>query len=148
MELEQIYLAVADRLAEIEDLKWIDMDFGQLDDFNVRPSVAFPCALISIDITNAIELGQKKQKCQIVINVKLGFSYTGETSQRTAAYHRQKALAYYHTVREVYTKLQGQRIESTTPLRRTQQIETARPDRIKITEMPFSTEFLDVSAAE
>ncbi|MCH7400113.1 hypothetical protein MM236_19110 [Belliella sp. DSM 107340] len=147
MDIDGIYLKVCDLIAEVPEVKWIDMDFGQLDDFNTRPMVAFPCALIGIDIINAIELGQKKQKCQVLVNVKLAFDYKGESAHLAPENVKDRSLAYYAVVKNVYKKLQGQRV-GTTPLKRQRQIETARPDRIKICELPFSTEFLDVSAAE
>lgn len=146
MEIEDLYTAVADLIAEVPQIKWVDMDFGQVDNFDIRPAVAFPCALIGIDFPQITDLGQKKQKPQVVINIKMGFNYSGETAHATPEQVRERALAYYGIVKAVYKKLQGERIGTST-LKRRQQLETARPDRIKIIEMPFATEFVDESAA-
>lgn len=144
MDIDQIFLEVTDLLSEIPALKWIDMDFGQLDS-EQRPAVAFPCALVSIDLPDTNDLGNKVQKPKVLINIKLAFDYTGETNVKTAPNYRARALSYYGIVKSVYVKLQGQRV-GTAPLKRKSQMEYARPDRIKILDMPFETVFLDESA--
>jgi len=144
MDIDQIFLEVADLINGVPGIKWIDMDFGQLDS-DQRPAVAFPCALISIDLPDTNDLGNRVQKPKVIINVKLAFDYMGETSVKTAPNYRTRALRYYGIVKSVYIALQGQRI-GTTPLKRKSQMEYARPDRIKILDMPFETNFLDDSA--
>lgn len=144
MEQDELFLAITDLISEVPSVSWIDMDFGQMDSEG-RPPVNFPCALVSIDFPQIAEIGQGVQKPSVMINVKLCFNYTGETSQRAASPVRERALAYYATVKDVYKKLQGQRI-GTGPLRRVSQLESARPDRIKIVDMSFTTAFLDQSA--
>lgn len=145
MDIDQIFLEVTELLSTVPTLKWIDMDFGQLDS-EQRPPVAFPCALVSIDLPDINDLGNKVQKAKARINIKMAFDYAGETSIKTAPDYRTRALAYYGTVKDVYKKLHGARLESTAPLKRITQMEYARPDRIKIVEMPFDTVFVDESA--
>lgn len=147
MELQDIYLGVMDLLSQVPELKWIDQDYGQLDDPDVRPAVAFPCALIGTDLVRCQDIGMKKQKCPVQVNIKIGFNYAGESSAVTPLAVRDKALEYYRVLKSVYLKLQGARIGELTPLKRASQVEASRPDRIKIVEMPFNTEFIDVTAA-
>lgn len=146
MNIEDFYLGVSDLIAEVPEIKWIDMDFGQLDSTDSRPAVAFPCALISIDFPDIADLGNKKQKPQVLINVRLGFNYAGETSHSTPEQAKSRALAYYAIVKAVYAKLQGQRLGG-SQLRRIRQVEAATPQRVKVVDMPFRTEFIDESAA-
>jgi len=60
--------------------------------------------------------------------------------------YREMALAYYGTVKEVYRKFQGLRLCTCGPMKRINQMEYERPDRIKIVDMPFDLVFVDDSA--
>ncbi|MDO9554541.1 hypothetical protein [Rhodonellum sp.] len=144
MEIDELFLGITDMIGEVTDIKWIDMDFGQMDS-DQRPPVGYPCALISIDFPQISDLGNNVQKPKVLINVKLCFDYQGETSVKAPPNTRIRALSYYPIVKSVYKKLQGQRI-GTSPMKRTSQIESARPDRIKILQMTFETVFVDDSA--
>lgn len=145
MEIEDIYGGIYDLLAAIPEIKWVDQDFGQME--MERPPVAYPCVLIGIDLPGTENIGQNKQNCQVTINLRICFSYSGETSMKSPAEVRERGLAHYRTVREIYRKVQGQRI-GLRPLARTGQMESVRPDRVKVLDMPFSTMFVDTSAAK
>lgn len=146
MNIEDLFIDVCDLINEVPEIKWVDLDFGQMDS-ETRPAVLFPCALVSIDLPNTNDVGNKVQKPQVIINVKLCFNYNGETSTGTPPVSRARALEYYGLVKSVYKKLQGARI-GTGALKRRAQVESARPDKIKIVDMPFETFFLDNSANE
>lgn len=144
MEIDELFIQVTDLLTEVPELKWIDMDFGQMES-DQRPPVTYPCALVAIDLPEIREIGQGVQKPRVLINVKLCFNYEGETSTRTAPAVKSRALAYYGAVKEVYKKLQGKRLGTGT-LKRRSQIETAHPLRIKMVDLVFETEYVDQSA--
>lgn len=146
MEQDELFLAITDLIGEVPSVAWIDMDFGQMDSEG-RPAVGFPCALVSIDYPQITEIGQGVQKPNVLINVKLCFSYTGATNLKASSPVRERALAYYAIVKDVYKKLQGKRV-GTGPLRRISQLESARPDQIKIVDISFATSFLDQSARQ
>lgn len=143
MDIEDIYSGIYDLLATIPEIKWVDQDFGQME--MERPPVVYPCVLIGIDLPRTENLGQNKQNCNVIINLRICFSYTGEVSFKAPEEARERGLAYYRTVKEIYKKVQGQRI-GLRPLSRTQQMENNRPDRVKVLDMPFSTMFVDESA--
>ena len=144
MNIEDIYQATYDRLAPLPEIKWADQDFGQME--MERPPVVYPCVLIGIDLPKTADIGQNKQNCQVLINLKICFTYTGEISFKAPEEIRERGLAYYRTIKEIYKKMQGQRI-GLKPLSRIQQVESVRPDRVKIVDMTFSTTFIDESAA-
>ena len=51
--MKTIYNAITARLKEkVPAIRWIDFDKGQLDSMD-RPAVAFPCALLTISVSNA-----------------------------------------------------------------------------------------------
>lgn len=49
--MKQIYLTLLELLNLVPALKFTDLDKGQLEFYQTRPAVAFPCALIKIEIT-------------------------------------------------------------------------------------------------
>jgi hypothetical protein len=145
MNLETLFLLIQDKLKVLPDIKWVDMNVGQLD-VETRPAVAFPCALISIDLPKCEELGQQIQKCQCQIGIRLGFNYAGATNSKTPIAVKAAALDYYRMIREVYRALQGHTEPGLSRIRRVSQVEMAREDQIKIVDMTFYTEFHDYSA--
>lgn len=145
MHLEDLFTLIQDKLKVLPDIAWVDLNFGQLES-ETRPAVQFPCALISIDLPRTEDLGQKLQKCQGTIGIRLGFDFKGSSSSKAADPVRAKALDYYRITREVYKALQGYSQTGLSRLKRTSQIEMARPDQIKILDMTFYCEFHDSSA--
>lgn len=140
-----IYSKLLELLSEIPTLKWIDLDKGQLD-LTDRPPVAFPCALIEIDLPRCEDLGAKKQHCNASFTIRLGFNVLGETSAVTPGARRDAALNYFDLVDEVYAKLQGYGNTQLSPFSRKRISNERRADGLKVIVMTFETEFNDFSA--
>jgi len=143
-----IYEKLFAKLSEVAELNWIDMDKGQLDYYETRPSVQFPCALISVQLPKCDDIGAKKQNCQALITVRLAFDFTGNTSAATPAAERAKSLAYLNLCEAVYKKLQGWKDAGFNALSRQSYREEKRTDHYKVGYMPFTTSFIDLAAAE
>lgn len=47
--MKELLKAVFAELKTVPAIKWIDEDFGQIDNYEGKPPVQFPCALVSID---------------------------------------------------------------------------------------------------
>lgn len=141
-----LFKSIQERLTkEVPELRWIDMDKGQLDYFE-RPPVSFPCALISVQLPRTIDLGAKKQKCDGLIVIRMGFDFSGNTSHVTPEAALEKSLAYFDLVEKVYGALQGYGESSYNTLSRQSLREEKRPDMIKVVNIPFSTSFVDFRA--
>lgn len=147
MDIDDIYLALSNLVAPVTGINWVDQDWGQLDDPNVRPAVQFPCVLIAIDLPRTEDIGQNKQNCNARINLRIGFTYAGEAAHSSPEVVKARALAYYAQVKNVYKAVQGQRIGATRPLKRVSQMENIRPDKVKLVDMTFEMTFIDSSAA-
>jgi hypothetical protein len=144
-----IYTKVLARLKQIPELAWVDLDKGQLEYYDKRPAVKFPCALIGIQIPRAEDMDNRKtiQQCQALVTIRLAFDYTGNTSGVTPDAELQKSLAYFDLVEKVYTYLQGFRDEKNlNPLSRQNLREERRDDGYKVISIPFSTAFIDRAA--
>ena len=62
--MEQVFLAVQAQLtSKVSELEWIDLDFQQLDSYELRPPVLFPCALIDVELPEPDKTGQRTLLC-------------------------------------------------------------------------------------
>ncbi len=141
-----IYLKLLELLGEIEAIKFIDLDTGQLD-VPTRPAVAFPCALIEIELTDCEDIGAKQQNCTAVFSLRLGFNISESTTSLTPEDRRLAALSYFGLVNEVFKKMQGFYNNELGRFSRKKAYCERRADGLKVLVMPFETTFRDVSAA-
>ncbi|MCH5690023.1 hypothetical protein LWM68_40860 [Niabella sp. W65] len=99
-----ILLALQARLAPV--LKYIELDLNQLEIYETRPAVAFPCGLIRF--TGQYRPMQlKMQWNNFTLSIKLGFDTFGNTSSLVPQVSREKALQYLEVEQQVYLLLQG-----------------------------------------
>lgn len=55
--MKELLLSLQDRLSSDSDLKYIDEDWGQLDDYGVHTPVKWPCCLIDFTAANYSDIG-------------------------------------------------------------------------------------------
>jgi hypothetical protein len=144
--MKTIYLAIMQQLETVEALKWIDLDTGQLS--QAKPSVAFPCALVSIKLPKCKSLTDKIQDCEARISVRLGFDSKMRTAAKTPEAARTLSLAVYDTIADVYKALQGFGTENFDSLNRVSQGDEPSKNGVFIYKQEFSSQFEDRSAEE
>lgn len=119
--MKTIYNAILERLeTQVPQLRWIDLDCGQLETID-KPPVAFPCALLQINIPQTDDITDTTQDCKAKIVVHLAFDYVGRTANNAPAIEREKSLKVYDTIADVYKALQGFGTEHFDCLSRTRQ---------------------------
>ncbi len=145
--MTDLFIAVSDRLkSEVPALKWIDADDGELENFESRPALAFPCALIDIQLPNCEDYNTVHQLCHALIRVRVAFDTTGErTSAQTPAAARQRSLEKYAVVDGVYKALQGFCADAFTELSRKTSA-SALVRGYKVYDITFETTFEDETA--
>lgn len=131
---------------QLKKLQWVDIDKGQLEFYQNRPPVAFPCALINIEINKTENLGNNIQRCLIGCSIRIAFDYIGETSAKTPKGLTEQSLAYFDLLQAVYLALQGKK-NGTGRFDRQSLTEEKRPDGLKTINMRFTTEWIDKSAS-
>lgn len=131
---------------QLKKIRWVDMDKGQLEFYDTRPAVAFPCALIKVEIFRTENLGNNIQRCYGRGTIRLAFDYVGETSAQTPEALRQQSLEYFEMLKAVYLAIQG-KTGGAGKFDRQSAVEENRPDGLKVLNMPFTTIWLDKSAA-
>lgn len=147
MEFQSLFVYTRELLKALPSIKWVDLDKGQLERYTIRPQVAFPCALISANITRAKNRNHTQQECEATIVVRLAFDYTGETSAAVDDDLLEESLAYFRVSDEVYKGMQGKTNGNAAPFVRVSEIEEAsRADGLKVLRLTFTTAFFDNSA--
>ncbi len=142
--MEEIYLLFLELLKAVPELRWIDMDQGQLE--QDRPPVAYPCALINIDYDDVDDKGANIQFCNTTVTIRVAFNYTGSVSAKTPDLLLERSLEYCRTINKVYKAIQGKTFKGSR-MKRRGQIREPRPDGITVVQVPFQFTFLDQSAA-
>ena len=141
--MEEIYTAIMAHLKkEVKELKWIDLDEGQLEYYTERPSVAFPCALIDIAIVQAEDLYERAQLCRATIGIRIAQNIpTSRTSSVAKDEIRASALERYRLTEKVYEVLQSWNSGLFNPLSRTSQKKESRKDGLFVVRIDFQTQF-------
>jgi len=148
--MKSVYSAVMERLKEkAKELRWIDLDEGQLDYYEERPAVAFPCALVGITINRCEDIYSNVQLCNASVIVRIAQNIpTRRTNSVASGSVRGTALERYDLVEKVYKILQGFGTDEFNPLSRTRQYKETRQDGLFVYRIEFQTEFKDLTAEE
>lgn len=105
--MKDLYLKILNRFKEVPQVKYVDEDYGQIDDFNERPPVAFPCALISLNEPKRSNLTPTKQLVTAEVIIRLGFEFLGDTSSISSENRLNAALLPYDIKEAVEAKFQA-----------------------------------------
>lgn len=145
---KQIYLAISDRLNTlVPDLKWIDYDWGQLNED--LPAVAFPCALIDIAFPDCKNLAEGSDAVEQMVNasitIKMAFKPLGESQVTAPDDSRANALKPLDTIASLHTALQGWNVNGTVSgLARRRGSAQPRRDKLKVYNLVYETTFINV----
>lgn len=148
--MKQLFLLIASRLKTVPGIKWIDLDKGQLNNYEVRPPMAFPGVLVRIDYVQATNQNSTVQQVTVRITLRIVWDFHGHTDSTMHPDQLAKNLEYFDFVENVYLAFQGYRDNSVirSPFSRVSQVEETRPDGLKAVALTLSTIVLDASASE
>ena len=147
--MKVIYSAVMARIKEkVPAIKWIDWDTGQLEANTERPSVRFPCALITISIPQAKDITETIQDCTTHVVVRLAFDPMERTNSEAAPEVREEKMLPYDVISYVYAALQGFETPQFHGLSRTSQAKENNRNGLFIYRITFKTDFEDDTAEE
>lgn len=143
--MKVIYKDIVDRLkAKVPELRWIDLDFNQLESVE-RPPVAFPAALISIEVTNASDVTDYTQDCEALLSIRLAFDNLGQTAASTPQPYLDNALNPYNVAGKVYSALQGWHTAHFDPISRLRQRPEQSRHNLFIYRVDFQIRFEDTT---
>ena len=104
--MNELYRLLIAALKTVSEIKWTDLDYGQLDNANM--GVKYPCALISLNAVNKDidELGRQEKAWTVRIRLAwdgVGSRTSGDTPEAVLA----RSLAWTDTAKKVYDLFQG-----------------------------------------
>ncbi|MEM9338733.1 MAG: hypothetical protein AAGA66_08405 [Bacteroidota bacterium] len=147
--IKELFKLARTKLGEVTELNWVDLDKRQMEDYEMRPSIGFPAALISVQFPgceNEEELKGLKQRVEGLLTVRICHDFTGNTSGITNEMELERSLQFLDVVQSVYEKLQGFTDGSFNKLERISLRDEQRGDKYKIVNMVFKTATRDHTA--
>lgn len=112
--MKQILQNIQTRLSEIEELKYIDEDWGQIDYYSPNMPVKWPCCLIDIQsgqFTNISKDFSKnpkdRQRGSFAVKITLANLKLSNTSFRAPQEQKDRAWAIFELMEKIHQKLHG-----------------------------------------
>jgi hypothetical protein len=134
--MKTLYLAILDLLKSVPELRFIDKDKGQLEQYQTRPAVAFPCCLVKIDIPRIETLSVALQRHQAIFTLRVAFDYIGSTNADTPVNTMSQSLEYFDIVEKVQDSIQSKYFKN-HPIAFVSALEENRPDGLLILNLRF-----------
>ena len=96
--LGNIWLAIQTQLATITDLKFIDLDTGQLEykDMHQRPQVLLPCALFDFVKADYEDLLENYQQGDLHLEVRIGINPYAQATNYFTDTQKENALNFFN----------------------------------------------------
>lgn len=130
---------------QVPDLRWIDQDFGQLE--QERPPVSYPCALIDFTDWNFENWGENIQSAAGAVVIRLAFDAWSNTNNLTPSLWKDKGLVFYDIEYKIYKALQGWKPDNYGYLLRESVATEQREDNLRVRVLRFSCSFEDYGAS-
>lgn len=144
MIMEELFLKITELLSEVKELRYVDLDTGQV--YEEQPPLAYPAALIEIDLTNTEDIGAGIQQANVSFTVRIVSKALGETNNLAPEAVRLRSLEWLRLQNTVYQKLQGYTDENFYNFsRRSGKNENIRKG-LKIFALRFETSYHDYTA--
>lgn len=144
-----LFKSILDRIkSTVPDIRFIDHDLGQLENYEIRPSVSWPCCLIDIDkIQYSDADSNNEQMAQGTITLRLGLVKYTDSNNLTPANVFENSLKYYEIENEVFKALHGWNPEGFSKLLRRVAATEKRDDDIRVRVITFDVSYRDAGAA-
>lgn len=148
--INDILTIIMERLqANVEQLQYIDEDWGQLDFYSANLPAKFPAALVEIQNVPWRNQGAKAQDGTVSVSINIAALKLTNTNPKAPASQREKASSIWQIAEKVHRALHGWRNElypEIGVLTRTSSKRVKRDDGIRQIELIYSCVYLDTSA--
>ncbi|MCK0203065.1 hypothetical protein MWN41_08570 [Ornithobacterium rhinotracheale] len=102
--MKKLYLKLFEMLREIPEIKYIDLNYGQL--FESKPPLDYPAVLIGINIISSDDFHNVFQQINADFTLTIVDKHW-DTDSLTEDERREQALSYLDLSEKIYRKLQG-----------------------------------------
>ena len=144
----QLFLAIQTHIkANVPAIKWIDQDLGQLEAYDIRPAVEFPCVLIDFPVAAYSNESQLVQWADVNISIRLGFAPFTSANSVAPDVSKEQALEYYEIENDLVKALHGFTAdECIQPMMRISAATERREDSYRVRDIQFTTGTEDTTA--
>jgi hypothetical protein len=140
--ISKLYTAILNRIkTNAIGIRFISQDLGQLEFYDNKPNVSFPCVLIDVGELNFEEGLHNLQIATATITLRLALTTYSDVSSLTTAEVRGKGLEYYELEHRLCNLLHNWRPEHDEigAIIRTATATEKRDDNIRVRQITFST---------
>lgn len=133
--------------AKVPEFRFISQDIGQLENYEIRPAVSWPCCLIDIEdgrFTNAGD--QLIQLAEKVVSFRLGMVKYSDVNNLAPDAVVEQALQYLENENKLYANLHGRAVPGFGKFIRILDATEKRDDDIRVRIVKFSVSYTDDSA--
>jgi len=128
-------------LTNVPEIKWIDLDEGQLDSFEAPP-IDYPCLLVEFPKARYSNIADGGQMADVTVIVKLVFKIWEKFNAAVPIANQPGAFAHFDIIRKVVRYLHGLDGDNRSELMRVSYNKSAKPDP-KVYEIAFECEYYD-----
>lgn len=132
---------------EVPEIRWIDLEAAQLENYGDRPAVGWPCLLIDFIGFKFEDAGEAWQESDGIVRLRLAFPPFSNTNSKTPIAYKEQALKYYEIEDKLFRKLHAQKLDKFGYLlRRSATTEQRDGDAIRVRLLDFMITFEDTGA--
>jgi hypothetical protein len=92
---------------QVPEIRYIEQDLGQLENYDIRPAVSWPCCLIDLEEFKFSEAGnERRQIGEGLIGLRIGLVRYSDSNNLVPDNVRANALQYYRIEYKVHQALQ------------------------------------------
>lgn len=143
--MKEIFLYLRAKLIALPDIAWVDLDKGQLNNYELRPAIDFPAVLLKIEYPRTTKLSRKEQQCDVQITASVVFDFMDDTDSITPEETLNQSLEVYDIANTVHLALHGE-IDNTvirSPLERVSVRDPNRNDKVKVLQYTYLTRTIE-----
>jgi hypothetical protein len=140
---------IRDKLQTSALFKYIDDDWGQLDDYSVNPPTKWPCALVDIIDAKPQDLGRHVQLMECTILIRVADLRLSNSSQQAPKDQQTKSRDLFSIAQTIFSILHGWHKEGSAygTISRIGLRRNHRDDGIREYHILFKSQMRDVAAA-
>lgn len=110
----EIIEPLKERLTTIEELKYVDENWGQLDYYGQNPPVKWPCSLVSITSARFSDTGidrsavpQNRQMGDLLVEIRVANLKLTNTSAMAPVSQKEKAQGIFQIIQSIHEIVHG-----------------------------------------
>lgn len=145
-----LYLKVAALLKqEVPQIKYVDQDLGQLENYadGERPAVSWPCALLDIDEMAFTDMADYCQTGEGILTIRIGFAPYSSANGLAPDAVKEKALEYYQAEQMAHYALHGFSVDNCRDIVRISRRRERRNDAYRVIEVKYKFGMEDYSTS-